>query len=308
EDPSLLPCFDIGCGIQMGNILGSERVLAGHLSLAPSGLFNLSVKLVYIFDNSLEFEDSIRFNDKNMDRRFYQLSSRIAENTPLVGKILDANNKVAVISLGERNGVSVGDKLIIYRNKSLERDSEIITSQGTRRKNIGILKITKVGARSSEGVYFQSNETPSPNQYVTTYLDKRKQIQLVEDVRKELDTHERNVYEIKRTIKLAPVKLEDIDKKNWIKYVRLAEDNRNFWQYALMGTGAFAGYSLAQYKDGDDTKLIASFAAVGYSIIHFFNGRNQLNRLLDDGRFKGYIDIKITPDLRESRLEYRVLF
>ncbi len=307
QAPSLLPCFEIGCGIQMGKITNLDWVLSGHISLTPSGLFSLNVKLVHIFDNSLAFEDTIRFSDENMDRRFYQLSNRIANNAPLTGNVITANNKIASIDLGEQNGISVGDQVVIYRNKKVG-DEEEANSTIVSRHNIGILKITRVGKKVSEGVYFQTIETPKPGQRVTSYLDKVKQIQLIVEIRKELDTQQRNVYEIKKSVVLSPIQLEDIARKKWILKVRQVKYEKEFWQMVLMGSGVASAYFLSQFQSGDDLKLLGSLGVFAYSTFEFFTIRSRQNELMDEGRYKGYLDLKIRPALGEVKIGYSFSF
>jgi len=310
QDPTLLPCFEIGCGIQIGRIMDAERILTGHISLSKSGLFSLTIKLVHVLGNKLEFEDTIRFSDENMDRRFYQLSTRIAKNTPLSGNVLEANNKIAVISLGSHDGLSVGDQLVLYRQQIIE--AEPFSMQGnsgkSRKKNIGILTITKVGKRSSEGVYFQSIENALPNQSVTTFLEKRKQIQLIDAVRKELDTNERNVYEIEKIVELSPVQLKDIEKEKWIRQVVVTQNSQSFWELVLMISGGVTGFVLYQYSDGDDLKLMASLGTVGYSALRFFSLRKEINDLENEGKFKGYIDFGFQPKLQKAHIGYQFKF
>lgn len=308
EAPSLLPCFEIGCGIQMGNILEAQRVLSGFITLDRNGAFNLNVKLVNIFDNSLEFEDNIRFTDDNVDRKFYLLAGRIAKSTPLNGTIIDANNKVAVVSLGERDGLHVGDQLVIYKNKRIESSSYEGTSVRIQRQNIGILNITQVGERTSQGVYFQSIETPQPKQFVTSYLDKRKQIRLIDEIRKELDTYERTVYEITKSVKLSPVLLEDRELKLWIKKVRSLEDQQHRWRMIMQGSAGASAFLISQFKEGDDFKVLLALGALGYSSFEYFSIKKQMNDLIDEGRYRGYLELKLNPELSSVGIEFRVDF
>lgn len=306
--PALLPCFDIGCGIQIAKLMESDWILTGHISLTESGMFSLNVKLVLIFDNSLAFEDTIRFTDQTMDRQFYLLANRIANNAPVIGRILEANNKIAVVNLGEENGISVGDRLIIYRKLTVRSDSGEDFTPAQRRKNIGILKITKVGKRVSEGVYFQTIETPEARQYVTTYLDRRKQIALVDDIRKELDTHLRNVYEIKKSVDLSPVRLEDVAKKAWAQKLASLEGSRSLWKTILIGSGIASAYFLNEFESSDDIKLLASLATLGYSSYKYFSLRAQINEMIEEGRYKGYLELQIRPDFGAIGLSYQYSF
>jgi hypothetical protein len=306
--PSLLPCFDIGCGIQMGKLMESDWILTGDISLTSSGLFSLNVKLVLIFDNSLAFEDTIRFTDETMDRQFYLLSNRIANNAPIIGTILEANNKIAVVDLGEKNGISVGDQLVIYRNLTIQSEEGEAYTESKRRKNIGILRITKVGKGVSEGVYFQTIETPESRQFVTTYLDKRKQIRLVDNIRKELDTHLRNVFEIKKAVVLSPVRLEDMAKQKWAEKIRVLENSKSFWKTFLIGSGVASLYFLNQFESSDDIKLIGALGVLGYSSYRFFSLRSQITDLVEEGKYKGYLELKVRPDYGEIGLSYQYRF
>lgn len=308
QAPTLLPCFDISCGIQMAKIVESDWVLSGHISLTDTGLYSLNVKLVHVMDNSLEFEDTIRFRDENMDRRFFQVADRISNSTPLIGKILEANNKIAVVNLGKENGISVGDQLAIYRNKRFSDENQPSQSQLKRRQNIGILKITKVGKQSSEGVFFQTIQTPEPNQFVSAYLDKRKQIKLIDDVRKELDTHQRNVYEIKKSVELSPIQLEDMAKRKWLRKLRITESDRDFWRWIVLGSGAATAYFLFQFQDGDDIWLLSSLGAFGYSTFEYFSIKSDLDELVEEGKYKGYINLEMRPGFNEARINFGFRF
>jgi hypothetical protein len=308
EAPFLLPCFNISCGIQMGKIIGTAHILAGHVSLDSKGSFKLSVKMINVMDNSLEFEDSIRFSDENIDQRFYQLTTKIGRSTPLVGRIINANNKIAIIALGERDGLQVGDQLAIYKNKRIE--SRIFTDSTLRiqRQYTGILNITKVGDKTSQGVYFQSIETPEVNQFVITYVDKRKQIQLIDQIRKELDTHERTVYEITRSIELAPVHLEDKELKKWVRRVRVAERNKNFWSWIMLGAGSATAFFVFQYSDDNAAKLLVSLGILSYASLEYFSANNRIDDLIDEGRYRGYLELKTGRDQSSIGFGYRIRF
>ncbi len=308
EAPFLLPCFDIGCGIQMGKIVGTTRVLSGNITLNEKGAFDLNVKMVNVSDNRLEFEDSIRFNDKNIDQRFYQLTTKIARSTPLVGQIIDANNKISIIALGEREGLQVGDQLAIYKNKRIETGTFEGTNLRIQRQYTGILNVTQVGDKTSQGVYFQSIETPEGNHFVTTYLDKRRQIQLIDQIRKELDTHERNVYEIARSVDLTPVQLEDRELKKWITKIRFLEKEKKRWNWIMQGAGGATAFFILQYADGDEFKVIGSLGALGYSGLEYFSASQKITDLIDEGRYRGYLELKVNPGRGSIGLNYQVKF
>ena len=314
--PELLPCFDLGCGIQIGNRLGVKWIIAGHIVLANSGAFILKVKLVNIDDNAIVLEESIRFTDENMDSRIYALASGISRSVPLVGKVVEANNKIALVSMGKKDGISVGDQLVVYREDPLQE----LPSSGTpktdaRRKNIAIIKITQVGEKISEAVYFQSIEIPKADHIATTYLNRRMQIRLIDHVRKELDTHERNVYEIRKEVDLSPVQLVDMEKSRWISKVENLESSREYWQYFIIGSGVATGYFLRNSVIADDTpkkedswKLAVSFGILGLSAYQYIAVNRQLQKLADEGRYKGYLELKPSPGLDGASLGYHMKF
>lgn len=314
--PELLPCFDIGCGVQAGSHLGVRWIVSGHISLREAGLFALNVKLVDVQDNSIEFEETIRFNDENMDRRIHLMSARIARNVPLIGTVVEANNKLAVISVGEQDGISIGDQLVVYRKDTIRTLAPSgVSNSHVRRKNIAIVKITQVGEKISEGVYFQSIETAKPDQFVTTYLDKRRQIGMIDHVRKELDTYERNVYEIAEGIDLSPIQLIDIEKNKWIAKVKSQESSSGFWRYFIIGSGVATAYFVREYvgsddnwTDKDDWKLLASAGILGYSLYRYVTVNHKLKELLDEGYYKGYLELKVTPELNGAGVAFHWKF
>lgn len=309
KKPELLPCFEIGCGLQIGKMMKAKWVLSGHITLNKTGSFSMNVKLVNILDNSMVFDDTIRFTDENMDRRFYFLSHRIADNVPLTGRVLEANNKLVIVSLGEYHGIQVGHKLVLYKNYILQNDDGSGASKKSkRRKNIGIVKVTKVGAKVSEAVYFQSTETPKPNQLVTTFLDFRKQTLMVDAIRKELDTHERNVYEITKEVDLTPVQLSDMEKTKWVLKVRKVEEAQKFWQFALLGSGVGAAVILNKADYVQDWQVAATIALAGYSSFELLRLNSLLDELVDEGRYKGYLEVKMRPDMNSVGLNYKLNF
>ena len=185
--PELLPCFEIGCGIQIGKILKAKWVITGHISLTEVGSFVLTVKLVNIFDNSLVFEETMRFTDTNMDRRMYLLSTRIARNVPLIGLIIEANNKIAVISLG---GVVSWKALKLAGDKL----NEAIIQYARDKFNI------LLGERTAEKIKIQTASVLPLNEPIETIMRGR---DLLTGLPKEIKITDSNIREaITKPIKL----------------------------------------------------------------------------------------------------------
>ena len=153
---------------------------------------------------------------------------------------------------------------------------------------MGILTITKVGDHSSEGVYFLTVDIPDQNHYVITFLEKAKQIALVNSVRKELDTHLRNVFEIEKKVVIQPISIEDLDKKKWIYSVRRTEEARDWWQMWMMGSGGASVYFLLNFNPGDSELLpLGALGTLVYSSIQYFQVKGRLKSLVEDGKYKG---------------------
>ena len=208
----LTDCSSISCGLQLAGEMKNDYILQGNIELTPNNSFELHVTLVNVSNNKIEFKEKIRFTDESMGHKFLSLTSRIADNSPLTGQVYYANEDTALISLGKRDGLKVGDFLITYRQEHSDFTNPMGANSSSQIKNIAIIKVSRVNEDSSQGIYFQYTELPVAGNMVTTYINKPKQIKIVAEVRRELDTAERHPLEVE-TVEVLTVKLRDQQKR-----------------------------------------------------------------------------------------------
>ncbi len=289
-NPKLLPCYDKGCGSKMAKILGINYIITGQITLQSKDLLKLRVALLNVLTNQVESEDTIYFSDLTRDDKLYKLAIDLQRNIVLYGRIIDANSELAVINLGKRQGVSVGDKFVIYDRVNLQNAKALPLEKTWHHRDIGILTINKVDEITSEGSYFQTIDTPKPLQRIRSYLSKRKQADLIASVRRKLDVHLRHIFEIKKEIKVRPVVLIDVGKLNWEKRLASAKSTKAIAQGVAIGLSAVTLGLGVFYRPTLMIPFIIGLAASGYSTYYYFSSASDLDHILDEGRYKHYID------------------
>ena len=292
ENPALMGCSRTDCGVQIGKIIGANLVFGGNLKYEKEQ-FNLNVTLVNVINNDVEFSDQIRFNDDNADHRLHVLTKHVGEHTPMVGNIISSNNKIVVVSLGNRHGIKVGDQIVVFKSRLIPSDSEE-ESPKYQITNIAIIKVIRVEDNISECTYFKFVEFPQPGNFATTFIDRQKQITLVQEVRKELDTKERQSYGIE-SVELEPVELFDREMKNWLSQLRYYERRRDIYQTVLAAATVVTLYSLRQFNEDNIYLLIGSLGLLGYSGFEWYISRDRLNELIQEGKYKGYLNLRVIP-------------
>ena len=304
NSPELLDCFEIGCGVEVGKLVNANYVLVGNISVETDGNFTLKINLVNIISNLVEFEDFIAFRDQNVDERFYSLAVRITEYIPLIGKIQSATNQTATLSLGYRDGLHVGDQLVIYRY--LSGNSQYDTEQTELLEHyIGILKLTHVNEDASKGNYFLISESPIPGFYAKTFLSKSRQIALISQVRKELDTYERKRYDLVPYDEGSEVVLLlDLDRKRWVGSVRFLENQRDLYNWVFIGAGSL--FAVTQFENNSDLRTFAFLGVTAFGAYRLLQARSKIDDLTDEGKFKGYIDVM--PLRRSSEISLNFSF
>lgn len=212
-----------------------------------------------------------------------------------MGRVLSTSIRGLVISLGRRQGLKIGDLLVIYK-----QDVPITNLEGEQidfqRKNIAIVKVLNVNESTVEAILSHQTEEPQVGHFAATYLDAGRQIELVENTRRELDTGIRLANRV-RPLELAPVELADSERKRWQKRLKDAEGAREFWlMVGGIGAGATA-YSLFTYDNTTfgQLRLAASGAVTGYGLYKWIQARNEINQLNQEGRAKGFVLESATP-------------
>lgn len=299
--PDLLGCVDLGCSIRAGKVIGADRIIYGKISLDKDERFKLVIQLVHVATSTLDYEDIYIFNDDDIDKTFHILSRKLVENTPLEGFLTEVNNITATISMGSEQGIQEGDQLVIFKdrkpqsNQPVDLNSSSAPTENTV-KNIGILKVTQVTKKAAKGIYFQKVELPTKGQKVRTFLNRSRQIMLISDVRKELDTFERMTYDEVPTTIVEQVELVDNERGNWVNKVRQMERQRDMFQMILTASAVTSVYAITQISsDTNDWRVLLPLGFTGYSTFGYIQSRARLNELVDEGRYKGYIDLRLFP-------------
>jgi hypothetical protein len=296
--PDLVDCREIACGVETGKLIGAQKVLVGNLQRRGESFF-MSVRIIEVINNLTDYEQSIRFSDDNMDESLFRLANSVSDNTLVVGRVLSTSIRGIVVNLGIRDGIKLGDFLVIYKE-----DLPISNLEGTvvdrQRKNIAIVKILRVNDNTSEALLVHSVEEPQASHFASTYRNPTRQTVLIEDTRRELDTGIRLENKL-RPLELAPVALADSARREWQQRVARTEAERDFW-YSVGVVGGIA--SLIVLSNYEETNLVrleigAGLIATGYGIFRGLQARDKLSELQTEGRAKGYLttslDLNFSP-------------
>lgn len=304
QDPILADCHDIACGIQMGKQFNADKVMVGQISKGTllddnseevSG-FLLSIRVLDVLTNSLDFSDEIQFTDDDMQDQLFELAERISHNTQLRGRLLSAERKNVELDLGRAHGLKVGDRFVIYTQASttnLEGDT-----LGFEQRSIAIAEINRINDFSSDAIILYSYATPAPGDLIKTYINRPKQTQLIADTRRELDTRKR-LTRPTRPLVLQPEVIDtvtgepvDDNKLQWERRLANAQTEQRRWMFIGIGVGA--GMVLLLTKRFDlgnlhQTAVLGGGAVSGYVAYEYLQLRNQINALQAEGRVKKYI-------------------
>jgi hypothetical protein len=294
DKPQLVDCREIACGVEAGKILGANRILVGTIR-SEDTRYILRVRLIDPTNNLTDYEEEIRFTDTSMDDELFALANSLSRNSLRVGRVLSTSIRGLVISLGKRDGLKIGDMLVIYK-----QDVPITNLDGNQvdvqRKNIAIVKVLNVNENTVEAILAHQTEEPQVGHFAATYLDAGRQIELVENTRRELDTGIRLANRV-RPLELAPVELADSERKKWQLRLRQAEDAQAFW--GLVG-GIGAAATVVAFYTNDNTQFgqLREFGAIGvagYGVFRWIKARNEVNNINVEGRAKGFVLESITP-------------
>lgn len=288
EHSALVDCREIACGVESGKILGADRILVGTIRNEDNRFF-LRVRLIDPTNNLTDYEEETRFTDTSMDDSLFRLANGISRNSLRVGRVLSTSVRGLVVSLGKRQGLKIGDMLVIYK-----QDVPITNLEGeqidVQRKNIAIVKVLNVNETTVEAILSHQTEEPQVGHYAATYLDSGRQIELVENTRRELDTGIRLANKV-RPLELAPVLLTDSEKRKWQLRLQDAESTQAFWSYVTLGGGAVLAYSLLNRDTSTfgQLRLYGSLGVTAYGFSKWLQSRSEVNQVRVEGRAKGFV-------------------
>lgn len=311
QDPYLADCHDIACGIHISKLFNADKVLVGRISaeiiLNDDGLeepgFVLSVRLLDVITNTTDYADEVEFTDDNMQDELFQLAVRISENTLLSGHVLKTEERTVTVDMGRAHGIKVGDRIVIYRSLSTLPNLEGQTL-GLELKNIAIGQMLRVNEMSSDAIVLHQLETPSKGDWVKTYINRYKQINLIADTRRELDTQQR-IKPRTRPLLIQPEEVVDEDRRRWERLLAAAEKDQKRWQLYAIGFGVGTLVSLSGQIEllGKELNQVIPLALGGgfvYSGYKFLQARDEVRQLEGEGRVKGYYSFQLTPTPHEK--------
>lgn len=303
----LVDCRGIACGVKLGKLLGAEFVVVGNLRQAEP-LIVLGVRIIDTSNNLTDYEEEIRFPDETMDEDLFRLANNISRNSLLKGRVLSTSIRGIVISLGRVHGIRLGDHLVIYK-----QEVPITNLEGqqvdTQRKNVAIVKVLNVNRNSAEAILIHKTEEPQVGHFVHTYRDTLRQIELVENTRKELDTGIRLANRI-RPLELAPVLISDTERQAWLDSLREAEKERTFWFTVGLIAGGVTLFVLNDFENetSDRIQLAVAGGATGYAFWKWNRARQSINDIIVEGRSKGYVHLDLTPFVTPRQVGLQLAF
>ena len=254
--------------------------------------FQMDVRLVDVLTNVTDYTDQILFTDAQMHEEFFMLAQRLSKNTELQGYVTSLTNSSIVVDLGIEHGLEMGAQLVIFR-----READLLSSSDSevpKETNIAIARIHRISQGRANAIIVQQIEQVREGDFIKTYLDVSKQIKLISDTRRELDTQKR-LEPPQEEFPLQP-ELVITDRDLWLQRFQIAAAEEERWLIATVGTGAgtlllLSGrLELAQQSEGVGQLLpwIVG-AAFGYSGYQYIQARNILSEIKAEGEIKGFV-------------------
>ena len=299
RDPSLADCNDIACGVLVGKLFRADKVLVGSIrNTSALGLdgetqgFQMDVRLVDVLTNVTDYTDQILFADAQMHEEFFMLAQRLSKNTELHGYVTSLTNSSIVLDLGVEHGLEMGAQFVSFR-----READLLgsgDSEVAKETNIAIARIHRVSQGRANAIIVQQIEPVREGDFVKTYLDVSKQIQLISDTRRELDTQKR-LEPPQEEFPLQP-ELVITDRDLWIQRLQIATAEEERWMIATVGTGAgtllLLSGRLELVKQSEGVGQLLPWivgAAFGYSGYQYIQARNILSEIKAEGEIKDFV-------------------
>ncbi len=161
-----------------------------------------------------------------------------------------------------------------------------------------------VNPNSSEAILAHKTEEPEVSHFAQTFLDPVRQIELVENTRRELDTGIRLENRI-RPLELAPVLLADSEKKRWRNRLIEKDAQEGLWFIASLG-GVLGTAVLLNNFSASGTSNAQAATTIGltvYALLQLVETRQEVNQLRVEGRAKGYLSrLEIVPQIEPGRI------
>ncbi|MBF0350172.1 MAG: hypothetical protein HQM11_04035 [SAR324 cluster bacterium] len=301
RNPSLADCHDIACGIDLGKQLSADKIMVGRISAQKildeyareiDGMI-LSIRVIDVVTNRETFVDEVQFTDADIQSTLFALAQRVSANTLLRGHVLNMNENRITTDLGLSHGLKKGLQMVIYKETppTVNLDGQTI---GAFQENIAIAQVHRLNDASSELIVLQQMEEIKPGYFVKTFINFARQIEMIAEVRSELDTQKRLMPKTK-PIPLVPelVVQKDDEKEKWARRVIKAKEEEKRWMI-MTGGGFVATLIILQNDFSPFTNSLNQFLphmAGGitlYAGYQYIQQRKLVSELIAEGRVKGY--------------------
>ena len=307
RDPTLADCHDIACGVLIGKLFNADKVLVGSVRAETildengnevQGLV-LRAKIVDVLTIEIDYDDEVRFTDARLHDSLFQMALRISHNTQLRGYVLKLNAATITVDLGRAHGLKVGNRLVVFRPTTATSTLEGQPLE-LNFENIAIAEAIRVNDMSSEINLIQRRSSVLIGDQVRTYVNKNKQITLIAQTRKELDTQKRIAPRTK-PLKLVPQQLVqgDTGENRWARKYAAAQENEEFWTIAAIvaaGGAVLSASGIIKIDSGIDQYLPWIFGgSTIYSGYRYVEGRDTVDALRAEGRSSGFLSWKWSP-------------
>ncbi len=108
-------CTSNECVINLGALLGANRIITGKISLVGS-TYICSVRMVDVELGTIELSELVEVkNETKLIDASKELAGRIAEAVPLITKVIAIEDDRLIIGAGSSHDVAVDQKVFIYR-------------------------------------------------------------------------------------------------------------------------------------------------------------------------------------------------
>ena len=291
--PELADCLELACGIRSAKILSADYLLIGNLALNANQQFVISTNLIDVRQNSSILQSEHQATVDQLEQKFIELAIEYQENLPLVGQVLDFDNNKVIINLGSEHRLKVGDRLAVLATEDKTPNRQELN---LKNHSAAVIEIEQLNEQSSLAIILFSKDTIAIGDGVKTFLNRAKQIELTENTRRNIDQSyliAKQPAEPERPpsfeSSIVSKTVIDYDKIDWINRVRKTESERNLYRWITIGVGGYLG--ILYFADSDNIALYTlGLAAGGYSSYRFLSARKALDDLVDEGKFKNYLD------------------
>ncbi len=311
KQPHLVNCTETSCAVQIGRLFNADKVLTGQLKLTPvldsdgssKDGFVITLQLISVATNMLDLEEEIRFTDEDMNQRLFQLVNRVSQNTLLSGRILSVGQKSVIVDLGKVHGLKIGDRLVVYSRGQTTTGIQGETL-GLEQRKISVLEVVRINEQSSEAIAPYAFGVPEVGQWARTYVNRQRQIELVSEARRELDTQLRLIPPTqprRRPLQpqtLAPLDRPSQERQEWQKALNQVRIDKRLW---LLVGGASAGVAVASFlqiipsETIQQVGLIGGLAGAVYGGVKYVGLSREETSLLNEGRIKNWTSFQ-TPN------------